>query len=69
MPNTLAPDSVADWTIFGVCVSVNPIESKVERKPATLRAAISNWARSIGCRSATDALSKMVGKVAWTDGR
>ena len=39
------------------------------RNPATEAAAISNWARRAGCRNATAALSKMVGRVAGTTGR
>src|SRR5260370_32332326 len=69
MRNTFAPDSVADSTIFGVCTSVNPRRSMVSRKPATLAAAISNPAFSTGCRSVVGAWSRMVGRLAVTDGR
>src|SRR5258708_39739346 len=41
----------------------------VSRKPATLAAAISNPAFSTGCRSVVGAWSRMVGRLAVTDGR
>jgi hypothetical protein len=49
-PNTVAPDSVADGTIFGVWISVKPRASREARNPATLAAEISNGARSRGWR-------------------
>src|SRR6202034_3543312 len=55
MPNTFAPDSVADPTIFGVYTSVKHSPSRAARKPATLAAAISNPARSAGWRSVVGA--------------
>src|SRR5215469_9849337 len=69
MPNTFAPDSVADSTIFGVCTSVKPRPSMASRKPAALAAAISNPAFSTGCRSVVGAWSSTVGRPAVTVGR
>src|SRR5260221_11612484 len=69
MPNTFAPDAVADSTIFGVCTSVKPRLSMASRKPAALAAAISNPAFSTGCRSVVGAWSRMVGRLAATAGR
>jgi hypothetical protein len=42
--NTFAPPSVAEATTLGVCTSVKPSPSSVERKPCTEAAA--TWARS-----------------------
>ena len=69
MPNTLAPDSVADSTIFGVCTSVNPRSPSEWRKPAALAAEICSGARSRGCRSVVGAPSSIAGSDAVTDGR
>src|SRR5580704_17318778 len=69
MPNTFAPDSVADSTIFGVYTSVKHSPSRAARKPATLAAAISNPARSTGWRSVVGAWSRIVGRPAVTAGR
>src|SRR6266567_6918825 len=69
MPNTLAPDSVADSTILGVCISVNPSAPSASRNPATLAAEISNGARSSGCRSVVGAPSSTAGSDAVTVGR
>src|ERR1700684_3694031 len=69
MPNTLAPDSVADGTIFGVNTSVKPRASRAARNPATLAAAISKPARRTGCRRLVGALSRIVGRPAVTAGR
>src|SRR3984885_15166837 len=69
MPNTFAPDSVADSTIFGVYTSVKHSPSRAARKPATLAAAISNPARSAGWRSVVGAWSSIVGRPAGTAGR
>src|ERR1700728_1743699 len=69
MPNTFAPDSVADPTIFGVYTSVKHSPSRAARKPATLAAAISNPARSAGWRSVVGAWSSIVGRPAVTAGR
>src|SRR5580704_12871534 len=69
MPNTFAPDSVADSTIFGVYTSVKHSPSRAARKPATLAAAISNPARSAGWRSVVGAWSSIVGRPAVTAGR
>src|ERR1700728_4100920 len=69
MPNTFAPDSVADPTIFGVYTSVKHSLSRAARKPATLAAAISNPARSAGWRSVVGAWSSIVGRPAVTAGR
>src|SRR5579859_3939369 len=69
MPNTFAPDSVADRTILGVLISVKPSPSSVARNPATAAALISNGARSSGCRRLAGALSRMVGRLAVTVGR
>ena len=69
MPNTFAPDSVADSTIFGVCTSVKPRASSASRKPATLAAASSNPARSTGCRRLVGAPSRIAGSPAVMAGR
>src|SRR5580692_162241 len=69
MPNTFAPDSVADSTIFGEYTSVKHSPSRAARKPATLAAAISNPARSAGWRSVVGAWSRIVGRPAVTAGR
>src|SRR5580692_5296228 len=69
MPNTLAPDSVADGTILGVKISVNPRSPSAARKPAALAAEISNGARSRGCRSVAGAPSRIAGSDAVTAGR
>lgn len=69
MPKTFAPDSVADATISGVCASVNPRLSTVDRNPRTAAAAAANLAFSAGCRNATGAWSRIVGSEAVTTGR
>ena len=69
MPNTFAPDSVADSTILGVLISVKPSPSRLARNPAMAAADISNGARSRGCRRLAGAWSRMVGSAAVTAGR
>src|ERR1700683_387898 len=69
MPNTFAPDSVADSTIFGVYTSVKHSPSRAARKPATLAAAISNPARSAGWRSVVGTGSSIAGGPAGPAGR
>src|ERR1700683_3917426 len=69
MPNTFAPDSVADSTIFGVYTSVKHSPSRAARKPATLAAPISNPARSAGWRSVVAAWWSIVGRPAVIAGR
>ena len=69
MPNTFAPDSVADSTIFGVCTSVKLRPSRASRNPAALAAAISKPALSSGWRSVVGAPSRMVGRPAVSVGR
>src|SRR5215469_1222564 len=69
MPNTFAPDSVAEATIFGVNISVKPSASSAARKPAAPAAEISKPARSCGWRSVVGAWSRIVGSVAVSVGR
>src|ERR1700691_6715604 len=69
MPNTFAPDSVADSTIFGVYTSVKHSPSRAARKPATLAAALCTPARGAGWRSVVGAWSSIVGRPAVTAGR
>ena len=69
MPKVVAPDSVAEPTIFGVFTSVNPMSSSALRKPATLAAEISKPARIRGCRSVVGAWSRIAGRLAVMAGR